>query len=43
MILLLTRIGFGINKQSYMDSVRKNANEVHDDNYFREGVNFVRF
>ena len=30
------------NGQRGMDGVRKNANEVHNDNCFRNGLNFVR-
>ena len=36
------RMGFGINGQRGMDGVRKNANEVHKVNCFRNGVNFFR-
>ena len=41
------RLGFtpmrlGANGQRGMDSVRKNANEVYDGKYFRNGVNLFR-
>ena len=32
----------GANEQRGIDSVRKNANEIHDDNCFRNGVNVFR-
>ena len=32
----------GANGQRGMDSVRKNAKEMHDGNCFRNGVNFFR-
>ena len=35
-------MGFGSNEQRGIDSVRKNANEMHKVKCFRNGVNFFR-